>query len=94
MVKKAYEKTILSAHMNNNQLEIFGITDELEDQPGELKLRLLNFDGTVLKEQIIKTTLNKNTSTRLYLSAEIMTGSDTTNTLLSMGVLPEKSAGC
>jgi len=83
-VKRAYEKTILSASMNDQVLEIVGITDLLENQNGELKLQLMKFDGTVLKEETLKTMLNKNTSTILYQSDNLLERIDPTGVVLNM----------
>lgn len=82
-VKRAYEKTILSATHKDDAIEIYGITDELKPVEGTLKMQLLKTDGTLIKEKDLEVTLKENTSTLLYKGDEWLTGIDTTNTVLN-----------
>lgn len=83
-VKRAFEETLLSAIMKDDLLEIYGITDKLEDQKGELKLSLMNFDGKIIKEKSFSTSMYANTSTLLFKSEGFLDGADSTQVVLSM----------
>ncbi len=85
--KKAFEKTILSAALKDNTLQIFGVTDSLEDFTCDLKLQLLKFDGTVIDEKVINTKLASNTSTLLFKSNNMLAGIDSNEVVLSMQLL-------
>lgn len=85
--KRAYEKTILSAFIQNDTLKIYGVTDELKDINGELKLQLMKFDGSIVNEEVITTALNGNTSTKLLESANMLDGSDSSEVVLNMQIV-------
>ncbi|MFA9391320.1 MAG: glycoside hydrolase family 2 protein [Prolixibacteraceae bacterium] len=85
--KRAYEKTILSAYINDGAINIYGISDELKDLNGELKLQVLKFDGTLLDEKIITASVLKNTSTKLFESKDMLAGWDASELVLNMQLL-------
>jgi len=65
-VRKAFKPVLLSAIENEGNIEIYGVSDYLQDQGGQLELTVLDFCGNEIDKQVISSALNKNTSILLY----------------------------
>jgi beta-mannosidase len=83
-VKRAFEATLLSAFKHDQMVEIYGVTDRLNDAEGVLKLQLMSFDGTIIEEESIQKTMVNNTSTLLFTSDMLLKGQDSTAVVLNM----------
>ena len=61
-VKRSYESLLLSVCKENEKYVIYGINDEVETKKGNLKIQLIDFDGTILwhKEEYITIKENQN----------------------------------
>lgn len=89
--KQAFEKTIISTEQHGDTLKIYGITDELDNIKGILKLQLLNLEGSVLKEEKINTSLLANTSTLLLQTVEYNQKVDTSTNFLNIKLIANDS---
>ncbi|MCG8578583.1 MAG: glycoside hydrolase family 2 protein [Bacteroidales bacterium] len=70
MAREVNKNIAISAIEENGQLNISVISDELKDIKGQLRLSLKTFDGKVISEEIVPTTLAANTSA-VYASKDI-----------------------
>ncbi len=60
--KKAYEPLLISAPMKGDEVEIFVVSDLLEEIDAELKIEVLDFKGNKITEKIIPVLIKANTS--------------------------------
>ena len=64
-VKNAFEPILLSTVNNGDNVDVFVVSDLLEDKVADLELKLLDFDGNVLHTENNEIIVQKNTSTQL-----------------------------
>ncbi len=85
-VKKAFQPIILSAIENDGKLDIYGVSDYLQDKKGQLELTVMDFNGNEINKQLIPSNLNSNTSSLLYSVpiSELLIGKDKNTLLLKM----------
>lgn len=69
MVKKAYQKEIISVMKENGKLKVHIASDRLKDQSANLELKLMDFSGKVLSSSTQKLTLAPNTS-KVYFETD------------------------
>ncbi len=64
--RDAYKNSILSTVEENGKIRIFGISDLLAPQKGQLKIKLIDFQGITLWEKTVKAELPANSSTVIF----------------------------
>ncbi|WP_319268565.1 glycoside hydrolase family 2 protein [uncultured Draconibacterium sp.] len=81
--KRAYEPLIISSFLNDDELDLYVVSDLLEGFDGELQLSVLDFEGKVVNEQSLKVTVGANTSTFVKsLNISSMVGSVSKNNVV------------
>ena len=93
--RDAFAPILISPFLREDTLEIWGVSDLMEARKGELKLELLDFDGTVLWEETHPATLPANESHVLWTgsSSAILGESDPSRTLLSVALAESGDEG-
>jgi beta-mannosidase len=93
--RDAFAPILISPSLREDTLEIWGASDLMEDREGELKLELLDFDGTVLWEETNLATLPANESHLLWTgsSSAILGESDPARTVLSVALAESGDGG-
>ncbi|WP_426452941.1 beta-mannosidase [Paenibacillus sp. S-38] len=83
--KRSFRSVMLSLDENDGTVEIHGVSDLLEPLTGALELRLLDFQGNVLKQWTAAVTLAANTSVLLKSLAreEVLEGADPASVVLT-----------
>ena len=66
-VKKSFNDLLISFEDKNDSVLVYIVSDKLENISGELKLKLMDFDGHVLFVDSIETLVNSNDSKVYYL---------------------------
>jgi beta-mannosidase len=64
-VKKAFEPLMISSVNNGEDVDVFVVSDLLDDKNAKLRIQIMDFVGNVLHEEISDIVINKNTSTQL-----------------------------
>ena len=90
-VKKAYEPILLTVKEVENSIEIKGVSDLLNDSEGNLKLTLINFNGTIISSKSQEVNLVQNTSTKIYEidKTELLGKADSENVVLKVEFFKE-----
>ncbi|WP_020617636.1 beta-mannosidase [Paenibacillus daejeonensis] len=83
--KRSFQDVMLSIDgSNEGQVDIHLMTDALSPVEGSLKLRLYDFDGTQLKEEILSATVDSNSSALIVSKTveELLAGAAASRTVL------------
>ena len=85
-VKKLYKPVMLSAFHNEGRLEVYGVSDFLEDKEGTLSLEIVDFDGKSIWKQDEEIALAANTSSKLFEwnYTHLLNSLDSTQSVLKM----------
>jgi len=87
-VRKAYQPILVSGLENTGVLQVYGVSDYLEDTTVLLDLSVVDFSGKLIREQSLPVILKKNTSTLLreVKVAELINGHNRNEVLLKMAL--------
>ncbi|MCB9282833.1 MAG: glycoside hydrolase family 2 protein [Lewinellaceae bacterium] len=64
-VKKAFEPVLLAAQIDGDTVNVYGVSDLLKDQPADLQMELLDFEGNKLGSWDRRVTLAAQSTTRM-----------------------------
>lgn len=84
--RKAYQPILVSSLENTGVLQVYGVSDYLEDTTVLLDLSVVDFSGKLIREQSLQVILKKNTSTLLseVKVEELIYGHNRNEVLLKM----------
>ena len=87
--KRAYEPLIISSVIKNEDLNIYVVSDKLEDITGELKLSVIDFDGEYINDSTLSIKIEANSSSLIKsLNVKDLIGkANETNVVLNVKLL-------
>ncbi len=77
-VRDAFKQIIISSQLVDNIFSVYVISDELENTPGFLKVKLMDFDGNIIDSNSVKVVIDSNSS-KIYFEKDIETIKDNFN---------------
>lgn len=87
-IKNAFEPIMISAVNNGDQVDVFVVSDLLEDKKAQLKMQVIDFYGKVLHEELQDITIKTNTSTQLQsFKHSILKNMDKTTCLMVLSIV-------
>jgi beta-mannosidase len=86
MVRKAFEPVIVVPDIKTGELVMYVVSDKLEDEPAELKMRILDFNGKELWSGTENVTVKANSSNIVYRKdlKKLLKGIDPENAVLDV----------
>lgn len=87
--KKGFENLLISTENTKDSIHLFIVSDLLESKKVKLKMRLINFDGTLLKQWEKQIVIDANTSKEYFSITKNDIISDYDNVLLHAELLSE-----
>ncbi|MCU4177240.1 beta-mannosidase [Carboxylicivirga sp. N1Y90] len=64
-VRDAFEPVMLSTVNNGQQVDVFVVSDLLEDRKAQLRMQLMDFQGNIFQDETTDIVIEQNTSTQL-----------------------------
>lgn len=87
-IKNAFEPIMISAVNNGDQVDVFVVSDLLEEKKAQLKMQVIDFYGKVLHEELQDITIKTNTSTQLQsFKHSILKNMDKTTCLMVLSIV-------
>jgi beta-mannosidase len=86
MVRKAFELVIVVPDIKTGELVMYVVSDKLKDEPAELKMRILDFNGKELWSGTENVTVKANSSNIVYRKdlKKLLKGIDPENAVLDV----------
>lgn len=87
-VREAFEPVMISSVNNGKDVDVFVVSDLLNDKKVQLKTQIIDFQGTILHEDTEDVIIQKNTSTKLKsLTTSNFKNIDRTNSVVVLRML-------